>query len=408
MRPHTGLRPYLATAFLARLAEEGMAVAVVMLALHRTGSAAQGAFVLTAWMAPHVLAAPLTGALAERARDPRLFYLCALGGLAAGIAALAVTTGRAPLPVVLAVAALGGGCGPVATGGLSALVARLVPEGADRDRAYALDAATYNAVSVAGPALVSTVAALASPAPAVVLLAASAAGAAATAAALPYGRTDAGAGGNGNRTTAPGPESRTALRADLGAGLATVWRVRELRAVTAATSLAFVGVGGLTTTAVLLAGDRGRPDAGGVLMTALALGALAGSLAVARWLRSFHARRLVPFCLTGAGLGLAAAAAAPSFAVQTALFAVAGVFEGPLLSATLRIRADHSPPGMRAQVFTIGAGLKISAAACGSALAGAAAGLPPYLPLLGIAALQLAAAGVHLLVRPRFRPVKAA
>ncbi|URN11950.1 MFS transporter [Streptomyces radiopugnans] len=187
-----------------------------------------------------------------------------------------------------------------------------------------------------------------------------------------------------------------------------MWRVRELRAVTAATSLAFVGVGGLTTTAVLLAGDRGRPDAGGVLMTALALGALAGSLAVARWLRSFPARRLVPFCLTGAGLGLAAAAAAPSFAVQTALFAVAGVFEGPLLSATLRIRADHSPPGMRAQVFTIGAGLKISAAACGSALAGAAAGLPPYLPLLGIAALQLAAAGVHLLVRPRFRPVTAA
>ncbi|MGK5449760.1 MFS transporter [Streptomyces radiopugnans] len=410
MRPHTGLRPCLATAILARLAEEGMAVAVVLLALHRTGSAAQGAFVLTAWTAPHVLAAPLTGALAERARNPRLFYLCALGGLAAGIAALAVTTGRAPLPVVLAVAALGGGCGPVATGGLSALVARLVPEGADRDRAYALDAATYNAVSVAGPALVSTVAALASPAPAVVLLAASAAGAAATAAALPYGRTDegAGAGGNGNRATAPGPESRTALRADLGAGLATVWRVRELRAVTAATSLAFVGVGGLTTTAVLLAGDRGRPDAGGVLMTALALGALAGSLAVARWLRSFPARRLVPFCLTGAGLGLAAAAAAPSFAVQAALFAVAGVFEGPLLSATLRIRADHSPPGVRAQVFTIGAGLKISAAACGSALAGAAAGLPPYLPLLGIAALQLAAAGVHLLVRPRFRPVTAA
>ncbi len=405
MRPHTGLRPYLATAFLARLAEEGMAVAVVMLALHRTGSAAQGAFVLTAWMAPHVLAAPLTGALAERARDPRLFYLCALGGLAAGISALAVMTGRAPLPVVLAVAALGGGCGPVATGGLSALVARLVPEGAERDRAYALDAATYNAVSVAGPALVSTVAALVSPAPAVVLLAASAAGAAATAATLPYRRTDEGADGNGNGAAAPGPKSRTALRADLGAGLAAVWHVRELRAVTAATSLAFVGVGGLTTTAVLLAGDRGRPDAGGVLMTALALGALAGSLAVARWLRSFPARRLVPFCLTGAGLGLAAAAAAPSFAAQTALFAVAGVFEGPLLSATLRIRADHSPPGVRAQVFTIGAGLKISAAACGSALAGAAAGLPPHLPLLGIAALQLAAAGVHLLVRPRSLPV---
>ncbi|SFK31524.1 MFS transporter [Streptomyces pini] len=404
MRPHTGLRPYLVTALLARLAGEGMAVAVVMLAMHRTGSAAQGAFVLTAWMAPHVLAAPLTGALAERARDPRLFYLCALGGMAAGIAVLAAITGRAPLPVVLAVAALGGGCGPVATGGLSGLLARLVPEETGRDRAYALDAATYNAVSVAGPALVSVIAALASPAPAVLLLAISAASAAVTAAALPYGRADAGEGESGDGTAAPGPESRRTLPADLGAGLAAMWHVRELRAVTAATSLAFVGVGGLTTTAVLLAGVRGRPDAGGVLMTALALGALTGSLAVARWLRSFPTRRLVPLCLTGAGLGLAAAAAAPSFAVQVALFAVAGVFEGPLLSATLRIRADHSPPGVRAQVFTIGAGLKISAAACGSALAGAAAGLPPQLLLLGIAALQFAAAGLHRLLRPRPRP----
>jgi MFS family permease len=397
VRPHTGLRPYLATAFLARLAEEGMAVAVVMLAVHRTGSVAQGAFVLTAWTAPHVLAAPLTGALAERIRSPRFFYLCALGGLATGIAALAAVTGRAPLPVVLAVAALGGSCGPVATGGLSSLVARLVPEGADRDRAYALDAATYNAVSVAGPAVVSAIAALASPAPAVLLLAVSAAGAAALASVLPYARTD----GDGRAASAP-----TTLRADLGAGLAAVWRVRELRAVTAATSLAFVGVGGLTTTAVLLAGSRGRPDAGGVLMTALALGALAGSLAVARWLRSFPAQRLVPVCLTGAGLLLAAAAAAPSFAAQAALFAAAGIFEGPLLSATLRIRADHSPAGVRAQVFTIGAGLKISAASGGSALAGAAAGLPPHVLLLGIAALQLAAALLHRLVRPRPRRVE--
>ncbi|HZG02440.1 MAG TPA: MFS transporter [Streptomyces sp.] len=397
MRPRTGLRPYLATALLARLAGEGMAVAVVMLAVHRTGSAAQGAFVLTAWMAPHVLAAPLTGALAERVRSPRLFHLGALGGMAAGIAALAVLVGRAPAPVVLAVAALGGSCGPVATGGLSSLVARLVPEGAGRDRAYALDAATYNAVSVAGPAVVSTVAALASPGPAVALLGVSAAGAAVLATALPYGRRP-GAASDG---AAPAP---TTLRADLAAGLAAVWRVRELRAITAGTCLAFVGIGGLATTSVLLADGRGRPDSGGVLMTALAAGALAGSLAAAGPLRSFPARRLVPVCLTGTGLALAGAAAAPSFAATVALYAAAGVFEGPLLGATLRIRAAHAPDRLRAQVFTLGAGLKISAAACGAALAGLVAALPPPLLLLGIAALQLAAALLHHLVRRTPRP----
>ncbi|MEE1939747.1 hypothetical protein V1L54_10070 [Streptomyces sp. TRM 70361] len=96
VRPATGLRLCLATALLARFAGEGMAVAVVLLAVHRTGGSAQGAFVLTAWMAPHVLAAPLTGALAERARRPRLFHCGALGGLAAGITALAALPGRAP------------------------------------------------------------------------------------------------------------------------------------------------------------------------------------------------------------------------------------------------------------------------------------------------------------------------
>ncbi|GAA2388385.1 hypothetical protein GCM10010420_09550 [Streptomyces glaucosporus] len=396
MRPHTGLRPYLVTALLARLAGEGMAVAVVMLAVHRTGSAAQGAFVLTAWMAPHVLAAPLTGALAERVRSPRLFHSCGLAGLASGIAALAAITGRVPLPVVLAVAALGGCCGPVVTGGLSGLVARLVPEGPDRDRAYALDAATYNAVSVAGPALVSAVSALASPGPAVALLGVSAACAAVLASTLPYGRPEPAGGSPGAERSAQAP-----LRADLAAGLATVWRVRELRAVTAATCLNSLGIGGLTTTAVLLATGLGRPDSGGVLMTAFATGALAGALAVARWLRSLPPRLLVSVSLSGAGLVLAAASAAPSFPVLAALFAAAGVFEGPLLSATLRIRAAHSPARVRSQVFTIGAGLKISAAACGAALAGIAASLPPSLLLLGIAVVHLAAALLHRLARPR-------
>lgn len=61
-----------------------------------------------------------------------------------------------------------------------------------------------------------------------------------------------------------------------------VWGSRELRAITAATSLAFLGLGALTTTAVLLADSRGRPGTGGWLMTAFAGGALAGSLALAR------------------------------------------------------------------------------------------------------------------------------
>lgn len=147
----------------------------MLLALARTGDATLGALVLTAWMAPHIAAAPVTGALAERVRRPALFYGGALAGFAAAVACLAYVTGRAPVAVTLIVAALGGSCGPVVSGGLSGLVASLVTEGPARDRAYAWDAAAYNAAAVAGPALAGVVAALAGPAAAVTVLAASAA-----------------------------------------------------------------------------------------------------------------------------------------------------------------------------------------------------------------------------------------
>ncbi|MFG2196508.1 MFS transporter [Streptomyces sp. NPDC048639] len=434
-----------------------MAVAAVLLALRRTGSAAEGAFLLTAWMAPHVLAAPLAGSLAARARHPRLFRVCALGGFAAAIAGLAVTVGRAPAAVTVAIALAGGACGPVVSGGLSSLVAAWVPEGEERTRAYALDAATYNAASVAGPAAVTVTAAALSPGAGAAALA----GAGVLAAVLAAVLRSEGAGTTATRGSGPGPKgtaradatsgatgpapaeeasagahwpatedatgrastgarspgsgrsaakarpgrrpatrphpgrpaagSRPTLRADLAAGLQAVWRTRELRAVTAAASLAFVGVGGLTTSAVLLAEDRGHPGGGGVLVTLFALGALAGSLGLARWQPRLTVYRLVALSLLGTGLALGAAALLPTFSAAAALFAVAGLCDGPLLSATLRIRADHAPPHLRPQVFTLGAGLKISAAACGAALTGAFAAWPPPLLLLAIAVVQLAA-----------------
>ncbi|MEU3405905.1 MFS transporter [Streptomyces sp. NPDC006670] len=386
-----GFGRYLAAALAGRFASEGMGMAVVLLALERTGSAAHGAFVLTAWMAPHVLAAPLAGAAAARARRPRLFYAGALAGFTVAVAALAALLGRAPVAVVLAVAVLGGSCGPVVTGGLSSLVAGLVPEGPRRDRAYGWDASTYNAAAVTAPAVVSLAGAAVSAGPAMGVLALSAALAAALAASLPYPDAPPGAD-----SPPRGP------RAGLGAGLAALWRVRDLRAITSATTLAFVGVGALTTTSVLLARGLGSPGAGGVLMTAFALGALTGSLTLGR-MTSVAPGRLARWAMAGTGVALAAAAFAPSVAPAAAAFAAAGVCDGPLLTATLRIRSEHAPGAVRAQVFTLGAGLKVTAASTGAALVGLAAAAPPWTLLLGIAVLQLAAAALHLLVAGRGR-----
>ncbi|MFF4007718.1 MFS transporter [Streptomyces sp. NPDC001717] len=378
-----GFGRYLAAALAARFANEGMGMAVVLLALERTGSAAHGAFVLTAWLVPNVLAAPLAGAAAARTRRPRLFHVGALAGFTAAVASLSVLLGRAPEPLVFAVAVLGGTCGPMVTGGLSSLVTGLVPAGPGRDRAYGWDASTYNAAAVTAPAVVSLVAATASAGPAMGVLAGAAALAAALAATLPYEERAAGAAPLG-------------ALAGAAAGLAALWRVRELRAVTAATTLAFVGIGSLTTTSVLLATGLGSPGAGGVLMTAFAVGALAGSLTLGR-MTSVAPGRLVRWAMAGTGVGLTAAAFTPSVALTATLFAVAGVCDGPLLTATLRIRAEYAPDGVRTQVFTLGAGLKMTAASAGAALVGLAADAPAGLLLTGIAGLQFAAALVHVL-----------
>ncbi|MGV9270084.1 MFS transporter [Kitasatospora sp. NPDC003701] len=377
---------YLVTAFFARMADEGTAVAVVMLAVHRTGSAAHGAFVLTAWTAPHVFAAPLTGALAARARRPRLFYAGALAGFALAISALATGIGRIPLPLVLAVAAAGGCCGPIVSGGLSSLITRLAPAGPQRDRAYAWDAVIYNAAAVAGPGTAGLVASTLSPATAMLVLSTAAACACVLTPLLPL--------------HAEGPQTATArLGRDLADGVRTVWRERELRAITAATCLTFTGIGALTTTSVLLAMSLGNASAGGLLMTVFAVGALTGTLGITRLRRTVPPQRLAVIGLLATGICLAAAALVPAVPVAAACFAAAGAGDGLVLTATLRIRADHSPPQRRTQVFTIGAGLKISAAAIGSALGGLSTASTAHWYLTGIAALQAAGAVLYAVVR---------
>ncbi|RAG86882.1 MFS transporter [Streptacidiphilus pinicola] len=395
MRGRSALPRYLATAFCARLADEGVGVAVVMLAAQRTGDASRGAFVLTAWMAPHVLAAPLTGALAARTRRPRLFFAGALSGFALAIALVGPAFGRVPLPVVLALAAAGGCCGPAVSGGLSGLLPRLTGAETGGDRAAAWDAASYNAAGVAGPAVAGLVSAALSPALALGLLSTAAACAAALTTLLPV---PAG--------TDSAHASRPQLHRDLVDGALTVWQRPELRAVTAATTLAYVGLGGLTTTSVLLAQHLATADraAGGLLMTAFAVGGLAGTLVTTRMPSRVTAPRLALVGLLGTGSGLAAAAMAPGLPAAAACFVTAGACEGLVLTATLRVRAEQAPQQQRPQVFTLGAGLKISAAALGSALAGWDSPGAARRYLAAIAVLQLAAAALHAGIRRASRP----
>ena len=69
----------------------------------------------------------------------------------------------------------------------------------------------------------------------------------------------------------------------------------------------------------------------------------------------------------------------------------------------LLIRKQQSPPTLRSQVFTVGAGLRAAAAAAGAAVAGLAAGLGAE-TLLATIGLVWIASGAMLLAYPKGAP----
>jgi hypothetical protein len=85
------------------------------------------------------------------------------------------------------------------------------------------------------------------------------------------------------------------------------------------------------------------------------------------------------------------------------LFALAGAFDGPLLASLLEVRSAESPAHLRTQVFTLGAGLKVSAASLGSAAFALVVHLPAMVIVGLIAAVHAVAALLGLLLLGRRR-----
>jgi hypothetical protein len=94
--------------------------------------------------------------------------------------------------------------------------------------------------------------------------------------------------------------------------------------------------------------------------------------------------------LLATALPFAAVALVPSTVLTAMLFAAAGFCTGPTFSALLAVRDREAPHEVRAQVFTIGAGLKSAAAALGAVVAGGITNATPL--VLGVAACHVLAA----------------
>jgi MFS family permease len=358
------MRRYLIAALAARLAD-AMWLAPVLLVLDRTGSAAQAGLVLSAATLPSLVTAPLIGAWLDSHPYRRVAIVVHLLVLAGALGAL-----LAGAPAILCTF-VAGFLNPLVTGGFSSMVPAL---GHDV-RGSALDAMTYNLAAVAGPALAGA-AAFAGPESAVALQAAIALVGIPLVLSLP---------GSVDGVTATGR-----LWPALREGLGHMARVAPLRAVTLVTSIGEIGWGMVSVIAPVLAvalgADRG---AAGLILAAVAVGALGGASLLPR----LKAELLV---LIVAGMlvqatGLALLALAPNLPLGLAAAALAGAANGLTVATMFTARSRWSPPHLHSQVFTSAAGLRTGLYALGAALAGPAIGLGVR-PATALAATALALA----------------
>jgi MFS family permease len=381
---------YLTAAVLARLADAGAQVALVLLALDRTSSAAYGGILIGAFMLPHVLAAPGVGAFADRSHRRRLVH--AIGPLvfACGLATAAIGVGRLPDDVVFGAAVLGGCAAPLISGGLTGLLRDLVPA-PRRQRAYALDAATYSLAGICGPAFAGVAASALSPSVATLVLAGCGVAAGAMIGTLPLHAK---------------PLVRGSMGASMRSGVVLLLRHPTLRAMTLATSFGTLGTGALPLIVALLAVQYGVPAAAGALLSAEAVGSLVGSLAYARWpLWSDRPQLVIVATLAATAVPLAVAARSDYGLPDVAFFAAVGVLTAPAATGIFSVREGAAPAELNTQIFALGAGMKITFAAFGAAVAGQLGGfMDPRDLLLLVAGCQGLGALVGVVLLGRGSP----
>ena len=359
LREQRGFTLLFAGATMSRLATEMNSVAVVLFVLSVTHSPRLAGLTVAAATFPTVVTGPVVGAWLDRTRHRRTAFLLSPIVLVLTMIGLLLAAHRVPGWVLLVLAFVAGLPSPIRTGGFSGLIPTVVPEPV-LPRAYGMEAASYNVAGIAGPALAGTIAGVASAGWAIGATAVTALLATAVITRVPIQP--------GRRV-----EGRP-LRALLREGTVLLWRVRELRSITVATTLSMSFFGLVVLGFPLFAHELGhRRATGGLLFSVLAIGALVGSVLWTKVAGRF-AEEPAAFVTMGLfGLALGTVGLMPNLPLALVVTAVAGFFEGPLLAVTLNLRQRCAPVHLRTQVFTTAASMKIGAFSIGSALAGVTA-----------------------------------
>jgi MFS family permease len=373
---------YLLSATLVRLADDGSRVLLLLLAIDQLGSASVGGLLVACFLLPHVLAAPTMGALADRAIHRNRFQAGALLGFGLCLASVGALAGSAPIGILVLISLAGGCLGPLVTGGMTSLLALLAPPDA-RERLYGFDVLSYNAAGIVGPAGSAILAELLGPATATIALGLSAIVGAWLALTLPIPKREA--------TDRTELSIKSLISVD---AVHLMFSNNFLRAATLGTSLGAAGTAAIPLASVLLSQEAQKPSWTAILMGATAVGGLLGSsLYTWRPFGAAHPNRVIALALLASAIPFTMATlVADQLLLLMGLFLIAGVPTGPLASSLFLVRNRESPDQLQTQVFTFGAGLKLSSSAVGAFVAGLLADLGSTGILLGISIVHVMAA----------------
>ncbi|MFF0861003.1 MFS transporter [Nonomuraea sp. NPDC003560] len=423
------LTRYMAGVVAARTGDEMSGPALLVAGLAATGSPLLGASLLAGLTVSAAVGGPLLGVLLDRARRPGRLLACCLLGYATGLLLVAGGVGRVPGTALVALAVVTGLAGPALTGGWTGQLPLV--SGPDRGRlarATALDAMTYNVAGLAGPAAVGVIAAVAG-GPAAVLVSAALLLTALPAAwtlprrtpqnrpthAHPTSDLPAGNRPSGERRRFGGLSSPVraagAVAREMAAGIRAVLGNRVLGRATAGSMVSCAGAGMFVVSAPVLGLELTGDSSRGTLLLAVTAAAGLAANGLLAWRGGTRRRNPAPAwdatlawstALVGAGMTLAAMAGTAlvgAYWLAVVAAGLVGAGEGPQLTALFAVRHRETPAGLRSQVFTTGASLKITSFAVGSALAGPLSTQSATAALLTGAALQ--AVAVHVLLRRR-------
>lgn len=365
----SGLGRYVIAAALARTADGGAVVAIVLLVTTQGGSGSLAGLLGACITAPHLLG-PFVARRIDLADDRRrvIAFACILYSIA--LAAAVLSYGQATAVLTGLLLAVAGCCGPFLTGGISSRL----PAIAGRDqrsqrRAQGWDVATYGIGGTVGPSVVAAVSAWASPGLAAFSLAIAAFCAAWLVMRLPYSAPEHG----GDIQSVPSAWGTIALMVKNG----------PLRRTLYMTMLVAFSMAALPITAVHMATLLGISAASAAAMTAAyGIGNLTGSIGVMLRPLQGSPDHLMSVWALGVIAGLFVVMVSPTLFIAIATYWAAGVINAYFFAATLAARTEYAPTRGRGQVFLWVAAMKITAGSAGTAAAGAMTGWDVRIPLM--------------------------